>query len=405
MTDVFISYSRKDKEFVERLVQALKEKGRDVWIDFEDIPFATDWWEEIQGGIEASESTVFVISPDSLTSQVCGLEVNYALKNNKRLIPLLYREPEDKQAPPEIAAINWVIFKTSDEFDKAVLQLLETFDTDVDAMRQHTRLLVRAREWEKKGHSPSLLLRGEELDELEKMLNRPDLTDLQRAFLSASSQRQRQVQIFWRFALGFLGGFLGMGFWAFSVFNDVMLITPLRLIYTISLGEVFGLFIGLLAVLADELPLRVRRIVPPPLLLFLRISACLVLGIAAWWVFRWFYQYYVVTSQDVNAIVFAGVGLATGFIVKILTKLPGWLIALITAVSIYIPMYVTFERFFAGTNQFEPLIYFGNYNQIYSVGIPIVIFIALGANAQAIRKEISTLFRARKANQEAVKTA
>ena len=51
MPDVFISYSRKDKTFVEKLVTALEAKKRDVWVDFEDIPFAADWWEEIQKGI------------------------------------------------------------------------------------------------------------------------------------------------------------------------------------------------------------------------------------------------------------------------------------------------------------------------------------------------------------------
>lgn len=33
MADVFISYSRKDHEFVEGLAAALNTAGRDVWID------------------------------------------------------------------------------------------------------------------------------------------------------------------------------------------------------------------------------------------------------------------------------------------------------------------------------------------------------------------------------------
>ena len=45
MPDVFISYSRKDKAFVEKLVTALEAKKRDVWVDFEDIPFASEWWD------------------------------------------------------------------------------------------------------------------------------------------------------------------------------------------------------------------------------------------------------------------------------------------------------------------------------------------------------------------------
>ncbi len=33
MTDVFISYSRKDKAFVQRLHQAIAAEGRDTWVD------------------------------------------------------------------------------------------------------------------------------------------------------------------------------------------------------------------------------------------------------------------------------------------------------------------------------------------------------------------------------------
>ena len=38
MTDVFISYSRKDKAFVQILNQALGESKYETWVDWEDIP-------------------------------------------------------------------------------------------------------------------------------------------------------------------------------------------------------------------------------------------------------------------------------------------------------------------------------------------------------------------------------
>ena len=37
MADVFISYSRKDKAFVQVLHQALAESKYDAWIDWQDI--------------------------------------------------------------------------------------------------------------------------------------------------------------------------------------------------------------------------------------------------------------------------------------------------------------------------------------------------------------------------------
>src|ERR1044071_9381939 len=215
MPDVFISYSRRDKEFVEKLVKALEDKKRDVWVDFEDIPFASEWCDEIQKGIESSESAIFVISPDYLASEVCGLEVNYVHKNNKRIVPIVFQKPERNTVPDTLAALNWIFFDNPDAFDDSFSKLQTTLDTNLVEMRQHTRLLVKASEWAKASHTDSMLLRGEELDELLKLLNRSDLTDLMRDFLLRSEERHRREEMAQRFFWGLMGGLLGIAFWAF----------------------------------------------------------------------------------------------------------------------------------------------------------------------------------------------
>jgi hypothetical protein len=387
MPNVFISYSRKDKEFAEKLVNALEAEGRDVWIDYEDIPFASEWWDEICGGIEASEAAVFIISPDSLESKVCGLEVNYAIKNNKRLIPILYREAQNRtNVPTEISHLNWIYFNTPDIFDQSYKKLLETVDTNLSTLKQHTRLLIRAKEWEKKGHSTSLLLRGDDLADLSPMLNNTDLTELQRLFLNKSIERDRQMQMLTRFMFGFFGGFLGIGFWAFSAFRSDTLITPLRLIYTLALGQVFGLFIGLQSILAGEMWLVTERRLSKPVRLFLRIGGCFLLGVVAWASYIWFLESLdLSSSQEYNALIFGGLGLAAGFIIRILFDVPGWLAAVLTAVLTWVPIYLTFHDASTGGTTFLPLIFFyDDPNQAFSVAIPMVIFIALGADAQAL---------------------
>ena len=55
MTDVFISYSRKDKAFVQVLNQALANSKYDAWVDWENIPLTADWWEEIKTEIEGAD--------------------------------------------------------------------------------------------------------------------------------------------------------------------------------------------------------------------------------------------------------------------------------------------------------------------------------------------------------------
>ncbi len=37
MSGIFISYSRLDREFVDRLIEALEQRGFDIWVDRKDI--------------------------------------------------------------------------------------------------------------------------------------------------------------------------------------------------------------------------------------------------------------------------------------------------------------------------------------------------------------------------------
>src|SRR5690348_7523002 len=97
MADLMISYSRKDAEFVKRLYQRLVEQGRDIWVDFEDIPKTAEWWKEIQAGIEGAHNFVYIISPDSVASEYCGWEINHAVETKKRVIPLMYRDITDEE--------------------------------------------------------------------------------------------------------------------------------------------------------------------------------------------------------------------------------------------------------------------------------------------------------------------
>ena len=95
MADVFISYSRKDIDFVHRVFDVLTARDRDPWADWQDIPPTADWLNEIYQGIEAADSFLFVISPDSVISEICTLEIEHAIKHNKRLVPIVWKDASD----------------------------------------------------------------------------------------------------------------------------------------------------------------------------------------------------------------------------------------------------------------------------------------------------------------------
>jgi hypothetical protein len=43
MSHIFISYSRKDLTFAQKIVDALAAKDLDTWIDWKSIPKGEDW--------------------------------------------------------------------------------------------------------------------------------------------------------------------------------------------------------------------------------------------------------------------------------------------------------------------------------------------------------------------------
>lgn len=229
MADVFISYSRKDKAFVQQLQQALEAAKRDVWIDWQDIPPTADWWNEIRAGIDSANSFAFVISPQSAASDICHKEVEHAVESGKRIVPLLYQEVTDmalqKKLHPTISTHNWLIFKPND-FDGAFAQLLKALDTDLDYVREHTRLLTRAREWDLRGRTGSYLLDGEEIQSAEKWLaqsgkNSPQSTNLHQEYIFASRQKQQGRQR--RLLIGVSAALvvsLGLALLSFLLFQD-----------------------------------------------------------------------------------------------------------------------------------------------------------------------------------------
>jgi WD40 repeat protein len=199
--DVFISYSRRDLDFVRKLCGALVARGKDAWVDWEDIPPTAEWLEEVFQAIESSDNFLFVITPDSLTSEVCARELAHALERRKRLVPVLRRPADGRPVPEALAARNWTFVREEDDFAASVETLVTALDTDLDWVRAHTRLLGRALEWEKRGADASLLLRGRDLDDAERWVasqsadREPLPTPLQMEYVLASrrttTRRQR----------------------------------------------------------------------------------------------------------------------------------------------------------------------------------------------------------------------
>lgn len=255
MSDVFISYSRKNSPFARKLIKRLTKANKDFWVDWEDIPLTSEWWQEIKEGIEKADNFVFIMSPFSRESIVCNLEVDYALSLGKRIVPIIYQKCDSREDyklitdekllhgfeliekqtiddatkkrleqrnPLSVAnnnwqhlgEINWLDFRKEDYFDTTFENLIKIVETDLEYVKAHTRYLTRALEWIDKNQRTDLLLFGDEIapaeewlikaerytadaeGKTEKDIVNPELQDIQRDYIEKSRQedtRRKQL--------------------------------------------------------------------------------------------------------------------------------------------------------------------------------------------------------------------
>ncbi|MEM7062680.1 MAG: TIR domain-containing protein [Cyanobacteria bacterium P01_B01_bin.77] len=189
--DAFISYGRADsRDFVVRLYKRLTKAGYRVWCDFNDIPLAVDFQNQIDSGIETSHNFLFIISPHAVNSPYCAKEIEIALRHHKRIVPVLHVEQIDRatwqsrhsgdtdaqwneyQAQglhssfsnmhPQISKINWVYMREdADDFEKSLTGLEQIFHRHQTYVERHTQLLTAALAWERQQKQTEFLLLGE----------------------------------------------------------------------------------------------------------------------------------------------------------------------------------------------------------------------------------------------------
>ena len=200
LQDAFISYGRIDsKEFAKRLNSRLIRLGYTAWFDVDDIPLGVDYQKQIDDGIEKADNFIYIISPRSVNSPYCDLELELALKYKKRIIPLLHveeisrdtwqqRNPEgtdgewdayqqkgqhisSQNMSPEIRKINWIYLREDvDDFEQSFQGLIDLLERDKAYVHQHTILLTAALEWERNQRQTRYLRIGEELQQAETWL-------------------------------------------------------------------------------------------------------------------------------------------------------------------------------------------------------------------------------------------
>ena len=107
MAAVFISYAREDKDFVQKLQDTFTAQNRETWVDLDDLYAGEEFWPRIRTAIEEAEAFLFVISPEALSSAYCQQELTYAVEHHKRIVPIYYREVDEKTILQPLKVRQW----------------------------------------------------------------------------------------------------------------------------------------------------------------------------------------------------------------------------------------------------------------------------------------------------------
>lgn len=188
---VFISYSRKNVDFALRILAALEARDVAAKLDTRDLPKLEDWRRELLGFIREADAVVFIVSPNSIASPVCEWEVEQVAGLNKRLAPIVLERVPDDRIPEAIAKINHIFFDPPNDFEEQADALAEALKTNLEWVKNHTRLGELARRWDERGRPSGQTLRGQELVEAEQWIalhprGAPEPTAVHRRFVSES---------------------------------------------------------------------------------------------------------------------------------------------------------------------------------------------------------------------------
>lgn len=133
MAKVFISYSRQDAEFADKLTKSLEDKGVSVWVDRSDIKGGADWRREISEAIRNCRAFLLILSSRSTGSQNVDDELYLAKDRGRPIFPILY---ETCELPPGVDLVlsrQQRISFAGIPFERALQQVLDALPPSEDA--------------------------------------------------------------------------------------------------------------------------------------------------------------------------------------------------------------------------------------------------------------------------------
>ena len=126
MAQIFTSYSRRDTQPVDTIVEKMSQAGISVWIDREAIKAGNTWRVQIVQAIDTCHAFVLMLSPNSAASDNVRKEIDLSQDSGRTIFAVML---EPTKIPAEIryqlAGLQFIDVQMLG-FDNAVEQLIET---------------------------------------------------------------------------------------------------------------------------------------------------------------------------------------------------------------------------------------------------------------------------------------
>lgn len=312
-------------------------------------------------------------------------------------------EPDDtaKQAALNLLAVRavadeWRERAYSDDIDELLAEIALDADQPPAIAEQAARTIGRIRsrkavayiaEQQRQGHERALRALAFIRDEAPSLP--PEVSDQARliAWLDNTWRRlsDKPMGIVWRFVFGFLGGTIAMSLYAWINLSGPGILVNEKLGRTLSTGITVGVFVGLVVVLAGEVPARLRGFWPTWMRLLAGSLLGMLSGALIWTVYAWLLLYLALPTLDLGALLLGGLGIALGFAIAGTFNLRGWLSVLLSAAIAYVFIWYSY------TNLTTPFLYFRGPDHVLPEGLLIAVLIAIGGFAQALWTDIRKL--------------
>ncbi|MGB7338937.1 MAG: TIR domain-containing protein [Phototrophicaceae bacterium] len=125
---IFISYARKDSEYVHKLADELRRIGLDIWID-RDIEAGSNWDDAIETALNDCDLMLLITTDASMASEYVTHEWSYFMGSKKPVYPFIPQNPAPDNIHPRLQRVQHVV--GTDDMLNNVARIIEMLSSKV----------------------------------------------------------------------------------------------------------------------------------------------------------------------------------------------------------------------------------------------------------------------------------